>query len=149
MKSTAMVAGATVVAPSALASRQSPNSTLGVAVIGAGGMGGYAVDVGLTERVVAFCDIDDNAIAGALKKAKERKPDQPEPKAYYDYRKMLDECKKDIDVVLISTPDHHHAPAAIRAIEMGKHVFCQKPLAYNIAECRALARAAVRHKVLT
>ena len=149
VKSSALMTGAAVVAPHALAARQSPNSTLGVAVIGSGGMGGYAVDVGLSERVIAFCDIDDNAIAGAMKKAKERKPDMPEPKTYHDYRKMLDECKKDIDVVLISTPDHHHAPAAIRAIQMGKHVFCQKPLAYNISECRALARAAVRNKVLT
>ncbi|NLI01124.1 MAG: Gfo/Idh/MocA family oxidoreductase [Chthonomonadales bacterium] len=149
VRNTAMVTGAAVVAPHALAARQSPNETLGVAVIGAGGMGGYAVDVGLGERVIAFCDIDDNALAGAMKKAKERRPELPEPKGYYDYRKMLDECKKDIDVVLISTPDHHHAPAAIRAIQMGKHVFCQKPLAYNIYECRALARAAQRYKVKT
>jgi predicted dehydrogenase len=62
---------------------------------------------------------------------------------------MLDECHKDIDVVLIGTPDHHHAPAAIRAINYGKHVFCQKPLAHNIAECYALAKAAREKKVLT
>ena len=61
---------------------------------------------------------------------------------------MLDECHKDIDVVLIATPDHHHAPAAIRAINCGKHVFCQKPLAHNIAECYALAKAAKEKKVL-
>ena len=68
--------------------------------------------------------------------------DAAKPKIYYDYRKMLDELHKDIDVVLIATPDHHHAPAAIRAINYGKHVFCQKPLAHNIAECYALAKAA-------
>ena len=62
---------------------------------------------------------------------------------------MLDECHKDLDVVLIATPDHHHAPAAIRAIHYGKHVFCQKPLAHNIAECYALAKAAREKKVLT
>ena len=71
------------------------------------------------------------------------------PKTYYDYRKMLDEVGKDIDVVLIATPDHHHAPAAMRAIMLGKHVFCQKPLAYNISECHALAKAAKENKVLT
>ena len=62
---------------------------------------------------------------------------------------MLDECAKDIDVVLIATPDHNHAPAAIRAINLGKHVFCQKPLAHNIYECYALAKAAKEKKVLT
>ncbi len=137
-----------MVAPRALA-QQSPNETLGVAVIAVGGMGGYAVDAGLTERVVAFADIDDGRMAEALKKAAERRPDLPAPRAYANYRKMLDECRKDIDVVLISTPDHHHATAAMRAINMGKHVFVQKPLAYTIGECRALARAAKRHKVLS
>lgn len=115
VRNSAMATGAVLISPRALA-RQSANETLGVAVVGAGGMGGYAVDVGLTERVVAFCDIDDNALAGALKKASEKQPDQPAPKTFVDYRKMLDECKNDIDVVLISTPDHHHAPAAIRAM---------------------------------
>jgi predicted dehydrogenase len=59
-----------------------------------------------------------------------------------DYRKMLDECHKDLDAVLVSTPDHHHAPAAIRAINLGKATFSQKPLAHNIYECRTLAEAA-------
>jgi len=148
MRNTAVTTGAAIVAPSALA-RQSPNETLGVAVVAVGGMGGYAVDQGLNERVVAFCDIDDNNMAGALKRAAERRPDLPAPKVYNDYRRMLDECKRDIDVVLVSTPDHHHAPAAIRAMQAGKHVFCQKPLAFNIAECRALAKAAQRYKVLS
>ena len=62
---------------------------------------------------------------------------------------MIEECQKDIDLVLIATPDHHHAPAAIRAIELGKAVFCQKPLAHNIAECYKLAKAAEEKKVLT
>ena len=62
---------------------------------------------------------------------------------------MLDECHKDIDVVLVATPDHHHAPAAIRAIQLGKAVFSQKPLAHNIYECYALAKAAREKKVLT
>ena len=71
------------------------------------------------------------------------------PHFFTDYRKMLEECQKDIDVVLIATPDHHHAPAAIRAIHLGKAVFSQKPLAHNIYECYALAKAAREKKVLT
>lgn len=148
MRTTAMFGGSVLIAPR-LFGQQSPNNTLGVAVIAAGGMGGYAVDQALNERLVALCDIDEGALANAMKTARERRPDLPEPKTYFDYRKMLDECRRDIDVVLISTPDHHHAPAAIRAMQMGKHVFVQKPLAYNIAECRALAKAAQRYKVLT
>lgn len=124
----------------------SPGSKLGVAVIGAGGMGGYSVDCALAENLVAMVDVDDNQIAGIMK---DKVKDRAKPKIYYDYRKMLDECHKQIDVVLIATPDHNHAPAAIRAINLGKHTFCQKPLAHNIRECYVLAQAAKEKKVLT
>jgi predicted dehydrogenase len=143
----AVAAGAVMAAPHVLAA-PTPNSTLGVAIIGVGGMGGYSVDAALAERVVAITDIDDGKIAEAMKKIGEKQPSAP-PKVFNDYRKMLSECKKDIDVVLIATPDHNHAPASIRAINLGKHVFCQKPLAHDLYECRAVARAARRHKVLT
>jgi predicted dehydrogenase len=144
---TAVVAGAAIAAPHVLAA-PSPNSTLGVAVIGVGGMGGYSVDAGLAERIVAIADIDEGNIAGAMKKIDAKQPSAP-PKVFYDYRKMLTECRRDIDVVLIATPDHNHAPAAIRAMNLGKHVFCQKPLAHDIYEVHALMKAARRHKVLT
>jgi predicted dehydrogenase len=62
---------------------------------------------------------------------------------------MLDECHKDIDVVLIATPDHTHAPAAIRALQLGKAVFCQKPMTHNIYESYALAKVARKKKLLT
>jgi predicted dehydrogenase len=144
----AVAAGAMMVAPHALAA-QSPNSTLGVAIIGVGGMGRYNVRSSIGERIVAIVDIDENNIATALKSIADAATDKPAPKVFNDYRKMLDACKRDIDVVLIATPDHNHAPASIRAINLGKHVFCQKPLAHDIYECRAMARAARRHKVLT
>lgn len=133
----------------ALLSAPAPNAKLGVAVIGVGGMGGYSFGAGMGERLVAICDVDDNTIAKAQKEFGEKKKDQPAPKAYFDYRKLLDECHKDLDVVLIATPDHHHAPAAIRAINLGKATFSQKPLAHNIYECYALAKAAREKKVLT
>jgi predicted dehydrogenase len=123
-----------------------PSRTLNVAVVGGGGMGGYAVGQARNERFAALVEIDDGRIGEILKGLDKSKG---EPKVYYDYRKMIEECHKDIDVVLISTPDHHHAPAAIRAINRGKHTFCQKPLAHNIYECRALAEAAKQNKVLT
>jgi predicted dehydrogenase len=123
-----------------------PNSKLGVAVVGGGGMGGYSVGVALTERLVAVADVDDNTIASVMNDAKAK---GHHPKAFCDYRKMLDECHKDVDAVLIATPDHNHAPAAIRAIHLGKATFCQKPLAYNISECYALAKAAKERNVPT
>ena len=124
-----------------------PGSKLGVAVVGAGGMGGYSVDCALRERLVALVDVDDNTIAKVMKdKVKDL---SPAPKVFFDYRKMLDECAKDIDVVLVATPDHNHAPAAIRAIDLGKAAFAQKPLAHNIRECYVLAKAAKEKKVPT
>ena len=126
--------------------QQSPADKLRVAVIGAAGMGGYSVGCALSEKLVAMVDVDEKNIAKVMK---ESVKDTAKPKIFYDYRKMLDECHNDLDVVLIATPDHHHAPAAIRAIHYGKHVFCQKPLAHNIAECYALAKAAREKKVLT
>ncbi|MCY2952092.1 MAG: Gfo/Idh/MocA family oxidoreductase [Planctomycetota bacterium] len=119
---------------------------LGVAVVGAGGMGDYSTGMALQEKFVAFADVDDNTIKGVMKKATDG---GHKTKAFFDYRKMLDECKNDIDVVLIATPDHNHAPAAIRAMDLGKHCFCQKPLGHNIRECYVLAKVAKDKKLMT
>src|SRR5262249_19801218 len=89
----------------------------------------------------ALCDVDDNtlrAVGGAHAGAK----------LYRDYRVML-EKQKDIDAVVVSTPDHHHAPAAMRAMHLGKHVYCQKPLTHTIWEARQLTEAARKYKVAT
>lgn len=148
LKSTgaAVAAMSTVSVGPFVRAQQAPANKLRVAVIGATNMGGYSVECALKENLVALVDVDDNAIAKAMSDAVK---DTAKPKIYYDYRKMLDECHADLDVVLIATPDHHHAPAAIRAIDYGLHVFCQKPLGHNIAECYALAKAAREKKVLT
>jgi predicted dehydrogenase len=144
---TAAVAGVFPV-PHVLADPKAPEK-LRVAVVGGEGMGAYSTDMALTERMVALVEVEDSRIASVMRKVKERAKDSPPPKVFHDYRKMLDECHKDIDVVLVGTPDHHHAPAAIRAINLGKAAFAQKPLAHNIYECYALARAAKEKKVPT
>jgi len=150
LKRTAALAGAAtagqITGMPALLSAPSPNAKLGVAVIGCGGMGGGNPGVAASERCVALVDVDENKLGEAVKRIQAK---VPEPKTFFDYRKMYDECHKDIDVVLIATPDHHHAPASMRAIKLGKAVFVQKPMAHNIAECRGLANAATEHKVLT
>ncbi len=143
------IAGAQLIGAPALLAAGSPGSKLGVAVIGVGGMGGYSFGAAMRERLVAIADVDEKTIANAMKEFTAKQPDVPAPKVYHDYRKLLEECQKDLDVVLIATPDHHHAPAAIRAIHLGKAAFSQKPLAHNIYECYALAKAAREKKVLT
>jgi predicted dehydrogenase len=128
----------------------SPSNKLGVAVVGGDGMGGYSTEAALRERFVALVEVEDSRMARVMGRAEKSVAEGGvKPKTFVDYRKMLDECHKDIDVVLIATPDHNHAPAAIRAINLGKAVFCQKPMAYNIYECYTLAKAAKEKKVLT
>jgi predicted dehydrogenase len=151
LKKSAVVAGAAVGAqyfgaPYVLAD-PAPNATLGFAVIGCGGMGGgnpgWAASKG---NLIAMVDVDDKKIAEA-KAGLKGKGDNA--KVYFDFRKMYDECAKDIDVVLIATPDHCHAPAAMRAIKLGKHTFSQKPMAHDIWEARSMAEAAKEKKVHT
>src|SRR4051812_33476468 len=90
------VAGAQIIGMPALLSEASPNSKLGVAVIGAGGMGSYSFSQAMGQRFIAFADVDDNTTAAKLKEFSQKAPDQPAPKTYFDYRKLLDECHKDI-----------------------------------------------------
>jgi predicted dehydrogenase len=97
-------------------------------------------------EVVAICDIDEGHLAGA---AKDLEKKGQKPKHYYDYRKMLDEMGKEIDAVTVSTPDHHHAPASIRAMKMHKHVYCQKPLTHTVYEARKMRETAKEMNVAT
>jgi predicted dehydrogenase len=121
--------------------RASANEKLNIAGIGVGGMGFHNITQMETENIVAICDVDQ-ACAG---RAFERYPNAAR---YSDYRVMLDK-QKDIDAVMIGTPDHTHACIALAAMEAGKHVYCQKPLTHDIREARLLARVAKRTGVVT
>ncbi len=118
----------------------SPNAKLNIAAIGAGGKGGSDINGCSSENVVALCDADWERAASTFRKF-------PSAKRYRDYREMLD--RENIDAVTVSTPDHHHAPAAIEAIQRGIHVYCQKPLTHNIYEARTLTEAAKEYGVST
>jgi predicted dehydrogenase len=142
----AAVAGAAVLGAPSILSARAPGDKLGIAVIGCGNQGGGNPGIAARERLVALVDIDEKFIAKAIKGIE---PKVKEPKVYYDYRRMFDERHKEIDAVLIATPDHHHAPAAIRAIELGKHVFVEKPMTWCLYEARRLTEAARKHKVAT
>jgi predicted dehydrogenase len=140
------VAGAQLFGAPAVLPAEFAADKLGIAVIGCGGQGSGNPGLAASERLVALCDVDDKRMGEAVKKLGDKVKD---PKTYYDYRKMFDECHKDIDAVLIATPDHHHAPAAIRAIQLGKHVFVEKPMTWCLYEARKLAESARKYKVAT
>jgi predicted dehydrogenase len=120
----------------------SPNEKLRVACIGVGGKGRGEVHAMAGEHLVAFCDPDDEQAAETYKEF----PDIPR---YKDFRIMLEEKCDEIDAVTISTPDHVHGVAAMMAMRMGKHVFCQKPLTRTIYEARTLTEAARKYGVAT
>jgi len=120
----------------------SPNEKLNIACIGCGGKGAEEVDDAARENLVAMCDVDGERAAKSYKKL-------PDVRRYKDFRRMLDEIGKSIDAVTVSTPDHIHTPAAVMAMQMGKHAFVQKPMARTIWECRVLAEVAKKTKVAT
>jgi predicted dehydrogenase len=119
-----------------------PSDKLNVAGIGVGGRGAdNLAGIGATEKIVALCDVDDNTLNAAAKR-------YPGARKYRDFRQMLQQ-EKDIDAVVVSTPDHVHAVASMMAIRLGKHVYCEKPLTRTAHEARALAEAARKAHLAT
>ena len=133
---TTAVAAFTVVPRHVLGGAQhvAPSEKLNIAGIGIGGRGEGDLHECGSENIVALCDVDE-AYAGKVF-AK-----YPKARKWTDFRKMLDE-QKDIDAVIIATPDHTHAVISMAAIKRGKHVYCEKPLAHSIWEARQVTEAA-------
>ncbi len=146
------------------------NQKLNVALVGVGGRGTWFVDtIPRMENVVALCDVNQQKISEAMKHWEEtgkryatspndwerkagaefRRLAETKPKTFADFRKMLDEMGKQIDAVVVATPDHSHAVASAAAIKAGKPVFCEKPLTRTLSESRALRELARKHKVAT
>lgn len=122
---------------------KSPNEKLNIASIGAGGKAQSDIaGCAATENIVALCDVDEVS----AKRTFERFPNVPK---FADYRAMLDKQGNDIDAVIVTIPDHMHAVAAISAMQLGKHVYVQKPLAHTVWECRELLKVARETKVAT
>jgi len=120
-----------------------PSEKLNIAGIGAGGMGASNINAcsDSGENIVALCDVDDE-------RAKDTFNRYPKARKWKDFRKMLDE-QKDIDAVIVATPDHTHAVAAMAAMRRGKHVYVQKPMTHTVYEARMLTEAARKYKVAT
>src|SRR3954463_1410607 len=122
-----------------------PSDKLNIAGIGAGGKAEvnlpYAWNNG-SDNIVALCDVDDRMAV----KARNRWPNAP---YYRDYRDLLEKEAKKIAAVIVTPPDHMHAPIALAAMQLGKHVYCEKPLTHDIYEARILTQAAKKYKVVT
>ncbi|HAV64199.1 MAG TPA: oxidoreductase, partial [Verrucomicrobiales bacterium] len=122
----------------------SPNAKLNIAGIGIGSRGGAIIGevASLGHNIVALCDVDENYAAKEFAK-------YPNAKRFVDYRDMLDKMGKEIDGVMIGTPDHTHTVIALEAMRRGKHVYCEKPLAHKVEEIRKLMSVARETKVVT
>ena len=143
LKGAAVVSASTVLPHFAIGSSSpSANSKLNVAVIGAGGRGRASINALVDENFVAFCDVDDVTAAGTY-------TDFPEVPRFKDFREMLDKKDKEIDAVVIATPDHTHFVATYAAMAMGKHVLTEKPLVHNAWQARTLRKAAKYFNVIT
>ncbi|MHC4242184.1 MAG: Gfo/Idh/MocA family protein [Planctomycetota bacterium] len=141
--STGTIAAVTIVPRHVLGRGMTPPSEkLNIAGIGAGGMGGGDINsVSGGNNIVALCDVDLRR-ASTIKKF-------PKARVFRDFRKMFDEMEDKIDAVVVGTPDHTHAVAAMAAIKQGKHIYCEKPLAHSVGEVRALMKAAQEYKVVS
>ncbi|MCX2453115.1 Gfo/Idh/MocA family oxidoreductase [Pedobacter sp. PLR] len=148
LKTTAIAASAFMIVPRHVLGGPgfiAPSDRLIIAGIGAGGKGQSDIanfyksgkaDIGF------LCDVHDSRAAASVKAF-------PKAKYYRDYRELFDKEHKNFDAVSVSTPDHSHAIIALGAMQLGKHVYVQKPLAHDIHEARALTAAAQKYKVVT
>jgi predicted dehydrogenase len=123
------------------AGQKPPSDKVNIAGIGVGGMGAANLNALASQNIVALCDVDHEYAANTFKT-------YPQAKRYTDYREMLDR-QKDIDAVVIATPDHTHAVISMAAMRAGKHVYCQKPLTHTVHESRMLAEASRKYGVVT
>lgn len=139
---------------------QAPSDTLNIAIVGAGGVGMGNAEQMRSENIVAVCDLDFDYVGRSLENKQKNRDGEPRPEGvrlkehfdganrYADFRRMLEE-QTDIDAVVIATPDHAHAIIAKAAMQLGKHVYVQKPLTWSVHEARVLSRVAKETGVVT
>lgn len=139
-QSAALGAGFWIAGGRAYGQSKPARDKLRIAVIGVAGQGAWNLGNVAGEDVVALCDVDENRAA----KAREQ---FPKAEFYADFRRVFD--RKDIEAVLIATPDHTHAPATLMALHAGKHVYCEKPLTHTVYEARLVAETAAKTKLAT
>ncbi len=129
-----------VAAGTGLARKLSPNEKLNLGFVGTMNRAGENIKALRDQNIVALCDIEDKLLAAA-------QTHFPKAKTYADFRRMLD--RRDLDAVVVSTPDHTHAVATMAALKSGRPVYCEKPLAHEVFEVRAVTQAAAKYKLAT
>lgn len=139
-RTVATAAAATLGTPALLRGRNL-NEKLNIACIGVGGRGGSNLNDVSSENIVALCDVFESAVEQAAVK-------HPKARRFHDFRKVFDHAHE-FDAVVVSTTEHTHAFATLPALQLKKHVYCEKPLTYNIAEARVIREAAAKAKVAT
>lgn len=122
------------------ARKLSANDKLNIGVIGVANQGNYNLNNVASQNIVALCDVDEKKLAAAAQKF-------PSAKTYIDFRRLID--RKDIDAIVIATPDHTHAVAAVAALKSGRHLYSEKPLTRTISECRRVRELAAKNKLVT
>jgi len=144
IKSMAAASIGLTILPTGSALGYAANEKMNIALVGCGGRGSWFVNSipRIGENFVAFCDVNEQRAAESFAKF----PNVPK---FHDYRVMLDTKEKEIDAVIIAAPDHIHAPCGIRAMQMGKHLYCEKPLANNVEEARRMRQVAKETGVAT
>lgn len=143
LKSSAAAAAALTVIPAGLARGYAANEKVNVGIIGSGGRGGANLKgvADLGQNIVALCDVDRGRLDAAARNF-------PDAHKYTDFRELLAK-EKGLDGVVVSTPDHCHAPASVRAMRQGLHCYCEKPLTWCVHEARLMARIAAEKKLST
>jgi predicted dehydrogenase len=122
------------------AEERSANEKLNIGIVGTANQARFSIDNLRDQNIVALCDIDDLLLGKAGEEF-------PGARRYNDFRKLLEQG--DLDAVVVCTPDHIHAPATVRALRLGKHVYCEKPLTHTVAEARLVAQEAAKAKKAT
>ncbi|MCG8584121.1 MAG: Gfo/Idh/MocA family oxidoreductase [Pirellulales bacterium] len=126
----------------AAAESKAASEKLNIACVGTANRASANINASKGENIVALCDVDQNYLKRAAGEFKD-------VRTYEDYREMLEKEADKIDAVIVGTADHHHAPATIRAIRKGKHVYCEKPLTHTVGEARLIAEATKKAGVAT
>lgn len=147
LQSSALTAAAFYIVPRHVLGKGfvAPSDKLTIAAVGCGGKADFNIKQaynGGTDTIAALCDVDD-------RQAKKYRAQFPNAPYFQDYRELLDKAGKTFDAVIVSTPDHMHAPIAMAAMQLGKHVYVEKPLTHDIYEARMLTEAARKYKVVT
>ena len=146
LKTSGAAAGAAFafnIVPSSVLGANAPSNKLNIAGVGIGGMGMGNLRGCVNENIVALCDVD---MSGHTSRARSK---FPKAKVFRDFRVMFDKMDKDIDAVIVATPDHNHAVITMEAMRRGKHVYCQKPLTHTVYESRQIALAAKKYGIVT